>query len=313
MTSTRSDIALNQWEQLKAVQRMQDYIEAHLTAPITLSALARAARYSPWYAARLFKQHVGKTPFEYIRLRRLSAAAERLQASNERVLDVALDFLFDSHDGFTRAFTKQFGVVPSRLRGTQANPSSFIPLMMRDYFVARQKGTHPMTATKNQNVVFVQVVDHPARKVVLKRARTANHYFEYCEEVGCDVWETLGHIEGALREPMGMWLPDAMKPEGTSTYVQGVEVPADFSGQVPEGYEVTAFAACKMMVFQGPPFEDKDFSEAISSLWDAINAYRPETYGFTWADDAAPRFQLSPLGYRGYIEGRPVRQIGPDA
>jgi AraC-like DNA-binding protein len=303
---------LNQWDKLKAVQRMQDYVETHLTEPITLSALAKAARYSPWHAARLFKEHTGKTPFEYIRLRRLSAAAERLSDPTARVLDVALDFLFDSHDGFTRAFTKQFGLLPSRLRGSQTKPAPFIPLMMRDYFVARQKGQCPMTS-KNQNTVFVQIVEHPARKVILKRARAANHYFEYCEEVGCDVWETLGHIEGALREPMGMWLPEGMKPEGTSTYVQGVEVPSDFRGEAPAGFEVLELPPCKMMVFQGPPFDDKDFSEAISSLWDAINAYRPETYGFAWADDAAPRFQLAPLGYRGYVEGRPVRAIGPSA
>ena len=64
-----------------------------------------------------------------------------------------------------------------------------------------------------------------------------------------------------------------------------------------------------MMVFQGPPFEDRDFEHAISSLWDVMKSYKPETYGFTWADDDGPRFQLNPQGYRGYIEGRPVRQL----
>jgi hypothetical protein len=37
--------------------------------------------------------------------------------------------------------------------------------------------------------------------------------------------------------------------------------------------------------------------------------YNPELYGFVWADDAGPRFQLAPMGYRGYIEARPVRQL----
>ena len=41
-------------EQLEAVQRMQDYIAAHLEETITLADLAAASRYSPWYAARLF-------------------------------------------------------------------------------------------------------------------------------------------------------------------------------------------------------------------------------------------------------------------
>jgi hypothetical protein len=67
--------------------------------------------------------------------------------------------------------------------------------------------------------------------------------------------------------------------------------------------------ACKMMVFQGPPFQDKDFERAISSLWEVMESYKPETYGFQWADEDGPRFQLRPEGYRGYIEGRPVRKV----
>ncbi len=159
--------------------------------------------------------------------------------------------------------------------------------------------------------VFVQVLDRPARKMVLKRARKASHYFEYCEEVGCEVWDQLATIQEALQEPLGMWLPANMRPEGTSEYVQGVEVPASWSGRVPDGFELVDLPACKMLVFQGPPFEDKDFSQAIASLWDCINAYKPELYGYAWADEAAPRFQLAPLGYRGYIEGRPVRPLSP--
>jgi AraC family transcriptional regulator len=40
-----------------------------------------------------------------------------------------------------------------------------------------------------------------------------------------------------------------------------------------------------------------------------MKTYNPELYGFKWADEDGPRFQLEPLGYRGYIEGRPVRQL----
>ena len=166
-----------------------------------------------------------------------------------------------------------------------------------------------MSKNKIHETVFVQVLERPARKLVVKRGKEASHYFEYCEEVGCEVWDLLNAIENPLHEPMGLWLPEGMIPPGTSRYVQGVEVAADFSGQVPDGFEVTDLPPCKMMVFQGPPFDDKDFEQAISSLWDVINAYQPETYGFRWADEDGPRFQLIPEGYRGYIEGRPVRPV----
>jgi AraC family transcriptional regulator len=295
------------WEKLKATQRMQDYIESHLTCRITLTGLARSARYSPWHAARIFKECTGKPPFEYIRLRRLSSAAARLGQKQERIVDVALDFVFDSHDGFTRAFSRHFGMTPAQFRQHAPKVELFLPAPMRDFYVNRQKGDPTMPP--KTNTVFVQVIDRPARKLVLRRGKKAKHYFEYCEEVGCDVWEDLGQLEGALHEPMGLWLPKAMQKPHTSSYVQGVEMPAGFSGKLPEGCETVDLPSCKMMVFQGPPFEDKDFSEAITSLWDCMNAYQPEIYGYAWADEDAPRFQLAPMGYRGYIEGRPVRTL----
>ena len=80
-----------------------------------------------------------------------------------------------------------------------------------------------MAETKKPETVFVQVLDWPVRKMIVKRAKKATHYFEYCEEVGCDVWDELAAVESALQEPMGLWLPEAFRAPGTSEYVQGVE------------------------------------------------------------------------------------------
>ena len=157
--------------------------------------------------------------------------------------------------------------------------------------------------------VFVQVVDRPQRKVIVRFGREAREYFTYCEEVGCDVWEILSGIKEALHEPMGMWLPPNLRKEGASEYVQGVEVPLDYSGLIPEGFDIMVLPACKMMVFQGPPYDDEYFEGAISNLWELMKSYDPKLYGFAWADEDGPRFQLEPMGYRGYIEARPVRSL----
>ncbi len=301
------------YEKRKAVQRMQDHIEARLNQPITLQGLARSARYSPYYAARIFKEFTGKTPFEYIRQRRLTAAAQVLQQGQVKIIDVAFDFVFDSHEGFTRAFSRQFGMTPSTFRKTKPSVSYFMPVAMRDFYSKLQRGDADMSKVeKNENkeVVFVQVLDRPQRKLILKRGKQADHYFEYCDEVGCDVWEELVSIKDALHEPMGLWLPDNLRPDGTSAYVQGVEVDVEYGGDVPAGFDVMDLPPCKMMVFQGQPFDDSDFEHAITSLWEVINSYKPETIGFSWAEDDGPRFQLEPVGYRGYIEGRPVRPVG---
>ena len=145
------------------------------------------------------------------------------------------------------------------------------------------------------NTVFVQVVDRPARKLIVKRAVKATHYFEYCEEVSCEIWDTLTAIKVALYEPIGMWLPPNMIPPNTSKYVQGVEMPIDYTGPVPEGCEVVDLPPCKMMIFQGPPYEDEKFMDAIGTMWEVMKTYNPELYGFRWADEDGPRFQLQQL------------------
>lgn len=298
---------MENWVKILAVQKMQDYIEEHLHEPITLVMLAKAAGYSPWHAARMFKEMTGKTPFDYIRSLRLSRAAMKLHNEDVKIMDVALDFVFDSHEGFTRAFSKQFGITPKDYTRNRPELNLFMPRQVGDYYLTLQKGDGTMS--KNLNTVFVQVMERPVRKLILKRGIKATHYFEYCNEVGCDVWDVLSRIKDALYEPIGMWLPDNMRKPGTSVYAQGVEVPLDYTGEVPEGYELIELPPCKMMVFQGPPFDDQNFQEAIGELWEVMKSYNPELYGFKWADEDGPRFQLSPMGYRGYIEGRPVRSI----
>lgn len=298
-----------EWDKVNAVQRMQDYIEAHLKEPITLYQLSRIAGYSPWHTLRIFKQLTGKTPLEYIRTLRLSRAAVSLWDEETRIIDVALDFAFDSHEGFTRAFSDKFGMTPQQYRKATPPLPLFMPSRIRDYYLMLQKGEIKMSEKTKLNTVFVQVVERPARKLILKRGIKADNYYDYCEEVGCEVWGILCSIKDALYEPIGMWLPEKYRTSGTSEYAQGVEVPVNYSGSVPDGFEIIDLPECKMMVFQGPPFEDERFEEAIGDLWQVMKDYNPETYGFKWADEAGPRFQLEPLGERGYIEARPVIAI----
>ena len=168
---------------------------------------------------------------------------------------------------------------------------------------SKRKGSKEMSEVKS---VFVQIVEKPARKVIIKRGKTATEYFQYCEEVGCDVWGLLCSMKSINGEPVCLWLPKHLIPEGTSEYVQGVEVPMDFDGQIPEGFDIIELPKCKYMMFQGEPFAEEDFEEAILQVWGAIKKYNPEAIGYRW-DDTNPRIQLEPRGERGYIEMRAVK------
>jgi hypothetical protein len=63
-----------------------------------------------------------------------------------------------------------------------------------------------------------------------------------------------------------------------------------------------------MMVFQGEPYEDENFNEAVSEVMEKIDKFDPEIYGYKWNYESDPSFQLAPMGYRGYIEARPVKE-----
>jgi AraC-like DNA-binding protein len=295
---------------VEAVRRMQAYIDDHISEPVTLYRLAGAAGYSPYYCARLFKELTGKSPFEYIRALRLSRAALALRDEGHKVVDVALDFVFDSHEGFTRAFTKAFGITPRLYREKTPPIALFMPMRAQHpTAIQKARGEKEVKQEQKTQTVFVQVIERPARMLLLRRGIKATEYFEYCDEVGCDVWPLLCSVKEALYEPVGLWLPDYLIKPGTSKYVQGVELPLGYANEVPAGYELIELAPCRMMVFQGEPFEDDDFGDAILAVESAIDAFNPSTYGYVYDDDAAPRFQLEPVGYRGYIEARPVKPL----
>ena len=297
----------NNEEKYSAVRRMQEYIMAHYEEEIALPDLAKAAMYSPWHALRAFAELTGKTPFEYLRAVRLSSAAKKLRDTDMSVLDVALASAFGSHEGFTKAFSREFAISPQRYRKEAPPIPLFSYYPVRNWHAERTnaKGNDTMAST----VIFTQVIERPARKLILKRGIKAEDYFAYCEEVGCEIWGILESIKGALYESIGVWLPKGMRKPGTSEYCQGVEVPLDYSGKIPEGFDCIELPACKYMVFNGEPYDDEKFEDAISTVWDAIERYDPKLYGWDWAPEAGPRFQLAPVGARGYIEGVPVREI----
>ena len=299
---------MNGAETIKTVQLLQEYMDDNLYKSMTLKELADVAGYSPWHMARMFKEVTGKTPFDYLRGLRLTKAALTLRDSESKIIDLAFDFVFDSQEGFTRAFSREFGISPYKYSKATPPIQLFIPQKVYDTYRALHKEGNIMKENKNTKAIFVQIIERPARKVLLRRGIRADEYFAYCEEVGCDIWSMLTSVKEALYEPIGMWLPKHLIKPGTSEYVQGVEVPLNYSNAIPEGFELIELPPCTMMIFQGEPYNDDDFEEEITTVWEHIEKFNPSIYGYEWDNQAAPRFQLAPMGYRGYIEGRPVTQ-----
>lgn len=290
-------------EQILAVQQMQDYIERNNAEEITLSDLAQASLFSPWYAYRLFRDCLGLTPTEYIRKYRLTQAAKQLQTGAVKVIDAAYGAGFSNVDTFTRAFYREFGLNPGDYRKQPVPVPFFIPYGAK----YRELRKEPIDVS-NIQPIFIQLVRKPERLCVIKRGRCAEDYFPYCEEVSCDVWGILTSMKSLCGEPVALWLPLRYRKPDTSTYVQGVEVETDYSGVIPQGFDTIHLPEAEYLMFQGQPFREEDYCVAIRAVQTAMDGYDPSVIGYRW-DDENPRIQLEPRGRRGYIELRAVRRI----
>ena len=290
-------------EQILAVQRMQDYIEDKLSTEIRLSHLAQASLFSPWYSYRLFREQLGLTPADYIRKLRLSRAAEALRQRKGKVIDIAFDLGFSNVDTFTRAFFREFGLNPSDYAKNPVPIPLFIP-----YGVKYREFRKETKDLNHLQTVFVRPITKPERLCIIKRGIQAEDYFPYCEEVSCDVWGILMSMPSLCGEPVCMWLPPKYKTPNSSTYVQGVEVETDYQGTIPEGFDVIHLPQTEYLMFQGQPFQEEDYCQAIQAVQQAIREFNPIPTGYTW-DGENPRIQLEPRGERGYIELWPVRRI----
>lgn len=131
-----------------------DYIDEHIHAKITLFDLSQLAGYSPFYFSVVFSERMGVSVTTYIRIRKLQYAMGEL-LKGEKVIDVAYKFGFESHEGFTRSFTKLFGSTPKVVRKylkTYEVPPCAVPK------VTSRKGSFEMKITKNLAEDMHQIV-----------------------------------------------------------------------------------------------------------------------------------------------------------
>jgi AraC-like DNA-binding protein len=299
---------MEETDKTKAVGRMQRYILENLD-DVTLEGLRKAAGYSKYHAVRVFREATGKTPFEYIRTLRLTKAAEKLRDSGDKIIDVALQSGFDSHDGFTRAFRRQFEMTPQKYSRETPPVRFFVHYPIESYYHLKD-GEKAMNNEKVSRTVTVTAVERLARKLILLRAMktTGGDYFAYCEEMGCD-WEgLLGSIVEKYAPPALLTLPDNLMKAGTSNTAAGVEVPADYAKPIPDNYDIIDLPPCSLLFFAGAPYEnEEDFCIAIEIVGDALEQYLPELYGWQAAPELAPRFNFGASEVLGARMAIPVK------
>ena len=88
------------------------YIEKNITEKLTAESIAKKVGYSVYHFSRIFKEQMGVSLMEYVKDRRLLRAAEDI-ILGKRILDVAIEYGYETHSGFTKAFRKKYGFSPT--------------------------------------------------------------------------------------------------------------------------------------------------------------------------------------------------------
>lgn len=294
---------------VEAVQNMQNYIREHLEDEMSVEEVTRASGYSRRHALRLFRGLTGQTVRDYIRALRLTAAARELSDGTAGVLEIALNHQYQSHEGFTKAFTEYFGVTPRQYRREQMPLAYFVAYPVKHYFMALEWQRSKMMRPNKLLFCTVTILRLPQRSLIFLPSRRATEYWSYCEEVGCQ-WEgLLNSIPERLQDAGIVTLPRALVPQGMSACAAGVEVPDGYDKPLPDGYRVVSLKAGDMMFFQTSPFErEEDFCQAIDTLTNAQVQYDPTLYGYEYALDEAPAYQFGASAQKGARMAMPVRK-----
>lgn len=101
---------------ITGIQQALDYVEEHLTDEIEYEVVANKAYSSSFHFQRMFGMLVGYTLGDYIRMRRLSLAADELYKSDDKIINIALKYGYDTPESFSRAFTRFHGITPTKAR-----------------------------------------------------------------------------------------------------------------------------------------------------------------------------------------------------
>jgi AraC family transcriptional regulator len=173
---------------IKIIENALRYIEENLSGELTVGRIAEKVNISPFYFQKGFSMLCGYSVGEYIRMRRLSVAGSELVTSDNKVIDLALKYGYDSPDSFTKAFTRFHGSTPTDVRRKGALLKSFAPL-------------HIKIILDGGNTMEYRVEEKPEFRVM-----GVSKIFSY-ETANADIpqyWDEI-HVQAAVKPVEGMY------------------------------------------------------------------------------------------------------------
>lgn len=170
-------------EWLTVVRMAVDYMERHLEENISAQDVADWVYLSPFFLQRGFSLMTGYGVGEYLRSRRLYQAALDLQRTEDKVIDIALRYCYETPESFARAFSRFHGATPSQVRSGAA-VKVFLPLSIRISVQGGCQMDYQITTMFPFKVIgFQKVFDNETAYTEIPR-----FWDEICEKYACSVY-----------------------------------------------------------------------------------------------------------------------------
>lgn len=299
---------LFEWNE--TVQKMIDWIEAHLTENPSLLEMSQHAGYSPYYCSSRFHEVVGMTFKSYIAGRRLAMATLEIRDTDTRILDIAVKYGYSSQEALTRAFMNAFGCTPAAYR---KNPVPIALSNLKVVFFPEQY-VNQGGPTMNQTMLteaHVRVEHIPAHQYIGIWDIEAADYASFWNRHDCDsICGTINSMSHVSHPIVTCHTAGWFYENGRKGYFYGFGVPEEYQGVIPDGFEIRKIPASDYLVFFHPPFDYlKDCGEVMERVERLAWNFDPKTKGYEWNEENCNDYQRHYPEEIGYEVLRPIRKI----
>lgn len=292
------------------VQKMINWIEAHLTENPSLLEMSGQIGYSPYYCSNRFHEVVGMTFKSYIAGRRLAMSALEIRDTNARILDIAIKYGYSSQEALTRAFMNAFGCTPAAYRKNPVpiNLSIMQVVFSPEHYIKKGEPTMNQTLLTDAHIRVEYI---PAHKYIGIWDINAADYGSFWNNHDCDticgIIDSMSHVSHPIITcHTAGWFYDKDK----KGYFYGFGVPHDYQGVIPDGFEIKEIPASYYLVFFHPPFDFlKDNGEVMEKVENLAWNFDPGTKGYEWNEDVCQDYQRHYPEIIGYEILRPVRKL----
>ena len=288
---------MNEWQQQmqSMIDEIDSCIKKHNDEALALSNLSHRMGYSEFHMSRKFKEISGMQFRDYLRYRRLAFALKELRDTQDGILDIALNYGFSSHEAFTRAFKKAYGITPSEYR---RNP---IPVVLRtiikpfDCYLLGESGM-----AKSATDVKIYFVTIPAHKFLHIKNYESIGYWDFWQKqslIPGQDFETisglLDNIKGKLDSESdisnrsGQIMAYINDPTGRIcswgiplAECYGVRLPLDYNGEIPDQMLMVDVTEAEYIVFEHGPFDYSETGYCLDMTPDRIFYFHYDTERF---------------------------------